>query len=172
MSGGEPQKSFDAKVKSGQAAKKYMFVRLNNSHFAIPLSSVREVLGLTQLSPVPNMPSYFAGLINLRGKIVSAIHLNRSLNFLSEASNSTRRPCVVITEVDGRLFGAIVDEVVEVAAVDSESTDFDVSEIASSNFFSGVIKRVEKPLAPILNLESAFRLSEMLKLESKYLAAG
>ena len=55
--------------------KKFILVKLEKNTFAIALSSVREVMGLTQLSFLPNMPPYFAGLINLRGKIISAIDL-------------------------------------------------------------------------------------------------
>lgn len=72
---------------SGESSKarprKFLFLKLNKQTFAVPLSSVREVLGLGSISPIPNMPAYYAGLINLRGKIVSAVDLIKSLSFFS-----------------------------------------------------------------------------------------
>lgn len=150
-------------------SKKYMFLRLEDKIFAIPLSSVREVLGLGQISSLPNMPSYFAGLINLRGKIVSAVDLKKSLTFISLNSieQTSKRPCIVITEINGRMFGALADDVIEVTAVDASEIDAAVDGLKNREVFMGVVKRAEKPLAPILNLEKALKVNELIALESK-----
>lgn len=151
---------------SGSRARKFMFLRLGSSSFAVPLSSVREVLGFGQVSSLPNMPSYFAGLINLRGKIVSAVHLKKSLNYTAnkDLESSTKRPCVVITEVRGRLFGAIADDVVEVASIPESDIDHGMDQISSKDVFAGIIKRKGAELAPILNLERALKLDELIRL--------
>ncbi len=167
--------SFDDRAISGLqlqvakgSVKKFILVYLGKSPFAVPLGQVREVMGLTQLSPLPNMPPFFAGLINLRGKVISAIDLKKSLVALSLADRNfqSRRPCMVITEISERIFGAIVDDITEVVSVtDSEiAPAAELSELG--HVFSGVIKSEKKPLAPILNLESALRLNELIHLPS------
>lgn len=147
--------------------KKFMFLRLGNATFAIPLSQVREVIGLSQMSSLPNMPDYFAGLLNLRGKIVSAILLRKSLGLNPrelEKHPESKRPCIVITELDGNLYGAIVDDVVEVQAISEADIDMSMEGAKRSEGFAGMIKRQGSGLAPILNLKEALRIHELLQL--------
>lgn len=152
--------------------KKFMFLKLGQSTFALPLSSVREVIGVGQISSLPNMPHYFAGLINLRGKIVSAVDLKKSLNFLTKPQESTqsKRPCVIITEFEGSLFGAIVDDVVEVQAIPHQEIDHEVDGINNREVFAGIIKREGSDLAPILKLDKALQVVELSAINKR--AAG
>lgn len=145
-------------------ARKFMFLRVGARQFAIPLASVREVLALGQLTDLPNMPPYFAGLINLRGKIVSTVHLHRSLKIvLKEAQKQkVKRPCVIITEVEERLFGAIVDDVVEVAAISAAQIDHPAGEKVAEDGVVGIVNREGAELAPILNLKIALRINELM----------
>jgi len=76
-------------------AKKFMFLKVGDNTYALPLNCVREVLGLGQISTLPNMPEYFAGLINLRGKIISAVYLEKSLNFNLTCRNPRTLPQTV-----------------------------------------------------------------------------
>ncbi len=149
-------------------ARKYLLIRLAGNCFAVPLSVVREVVGLPQISELPNMPAFFAGLINLRGKIVSAIRLSKSLENLVQKksfSKKTKRSCVVITDYQTRLFGAIIDDVVSVVSIADESIDHSMDEVAHAEYFTGIIKFENGVLAPILNLEKALRIQELLRIE-------
>lgn len=152
--------------------KKFMFLRLGTSVFALPLSAVREVLGLGQLTPLPNMPPYFAGLVNLRGKIVSAVDLKKSLNFLNTGDRdaNSKRPCVVISEVNGRLYGAITDDVVEVAAVPEKDIEPVEERDNNKDVLSGIIKRNVNgiSLAPVLIIEKALKLEELIPIAANY----
>lgn len=150
--------------------RKFMFLKLGEAKFAIPLSQVREVLGLGQMTSLPNMPSYFAGLINLRGKIVSAVDLRKSLNFVEGTQtpqDSVKRPCVVITEIEGRIFGAIVDDVVEVQAFNESDVDHSVDSLSYKDMFDGLIKFQGASLAPILNLKRALRIDELIVITAR-----
>lgn len=147
-------------------SRKYLLIRLAQSCFAVPLSSVREVMGLPKISPLPNMPFYFAGLINLRGKIVSTIHLQKSLDpVVKKPVSKVKRPCVVIVECQSRLFGAIIDDVVSVVSFAPETIDHAMDDVAHAEYFNGIIKFQNGILAPILNLEKALKFEELIKAE-------
>jgi purine-binding chemotaxis protein CheW len=153
----------DAKTKH----RKFMFLKLGRAVFAVPLAAVREVIALSQLSALPNMPAYFAGLMNLRGKIVSAIHLRKSLVFIEnidESSEGKRRPCVIITEINGQLYGAIVDDVIDVQAIHETDLDHSIDRPRNQETFDGMIKRQGAELAPVLNLKRALRIEELVSL--------
>ena len=46
---------------------------LGDELFALPLLEVREIIGRTDATPVPNMPKYLRGVFNLRGRVVPVI---------------------------------------------------------------------------------------------------
>ncbi len=164
----EPHPHSQGFLAGSEKKKKFILVKLENQIFGIALSNVREVMGLTQLSYLPNMPPYFAGLINLRGKIISAIDLKQSLKSIGFTSTSSpvKRPCVVITEWSGGLYGAMVDDIVEVLSVTDAEMDRSTETLQGATVFAGIIKVSQRPLAPILNLEKALKLDELLQVTS------
>lgn len=63
----------DSKVQK----KKFMILALGESRFAVHLHQVREVIATNQVTILPSMPEYFAGVINLRGRIISTVFLKK-----------------------------------------------------------------------------------------------
>lgn len=142
--------------------KKFMLLRLDDQTFALPLSDVREVLGLVQLSPLPDMPAHFAGLINLRGKVVSAIDLKKSLQCTTTSTEKKiKKSCVIITESNGQFYGAIVDDILEVVSVPEQEIDTNTESLRSKEAFTGLIKNKDRGLAPILNMTKALKINEI-----------
>jgi len=69
---------------------------------------VRDVFVPRGLSRVPLAPPEVAGLLNLRGRIVTAIDLRRRLGI--EARDDAMTPLAVGIEKHGELYGSIVDQ--------------------------------------------------------------
>jgi purine-binding chemotaxis protein CheW len=80
--------------------------------FGLNLDRVRDVFVPRGLSPVPLAPHEVSGLLNLRGRIVTAVDLRRRLGL--GPRNSATPPVAVGIEERGELYGLIVDEVGEV----------------------------------------------------------
>ena len=80
--------------------------------FGLTLDRVRDVFVPRGLSPVPLAPPEVAGLLNLRGRIVTAVDLRRRLGL--GPRNSATSPVAVGIEERGELYGLIVDEVGDV----------------------------------------------------------
>lgn len=59
---------------------RYLIFSLSGEEFAIPLLDVKEVIGPSEATPIPNTPSYFKGIINLRGQVISVMDLRLKLN--------------------------------------------------------------------------------------------
>lgn len=91
---------------------KYLTFRLKNEEYAIPITIVREIVGMLDITPVPNTPPHVKGVVNLRGKIIPVIDLKVRLGL--EETEYTRETCIVVLEIDEALVGAIVDSVNEV----------------------------------------------------------
>lgn len=94
------------------AEGKYLSFKLSSETYAVPIKSVSEIIGLTDITHVPNLPEYMRGIINLRGKVLPVMDLRRK--FALPATQYNRETCVVIVEIWTRKIGLIVDTVREV----------------------------------------------------------
>lgn len=96
---------------------KYLCFLLNNRSYAINISCIKEIMEHTEITPIPMMPEFFLGAINLRGAVVPVIDISNRLGM--GTSQITRRSCIVIVEVKSgneKLdVGVMVDAVSEVA---------------------------------------------------------
>lgn len=109
-------------------AGKYLTFHLGGESYGIDVLSVREIIRLTNITAVPQMPGYVRGVINLRGKIIPVTDLRVRFGFPEAAS--TDLTCIVVVQVklpDGKAtqMGLIVDaveEVVNLAMADIEET--------------------------------------------------
>lgn len=85
--------------------------RLAGSTYGIELDAVREIVPFRGATRLPGAPANVAGLINVRGAIVTVIDLGAQL----EGAPSARdRSSVMLVEYGGKLVGAAVDEVLDV----------------------------------------------------------
>ena len=95
---------------------KYLTVGLANEAYGIAVLKVREIIRLLKITPVPQMPAFVKGVINLRGRVIPIVDLR--VKFGLEAA-FTERTCIVVVQVrpaSGQIvqMGLIVDCVEEV----------------------------------------------------------
>jgi len=100
-------------------AGKYLTVGLDREAYGIAVLKVREIIRMQKITPVPQMPAYVKGVINLRGRVIPVIDLR--LKFGLEAVLADRT-CIVVVQVSLSLeqsvqMGLIVDSVEEVATL-------------------------------------------------------
>lgn len=99
--------------------EKYLTVLLDGEAYGIAALKVREIIRLQKTTPVPQMPEFVKGVINLRGRVIPVTDLR--VKFGLKATDS-ERTCIVIVQVElpgGRTLpmGLIVDTVEEVANI-------------------------------------------------------
>jgi purine-binding chemotaxis protein CheW len=109
-------------------AGKHLTFTLHGESYGIDVLKIREIIRLTEITPVPQMPASVRGVINLRGKIIPIMDLR--LRFGFPEAPSTEEACIIVVQVklaDDRSvqMGLVVDgveEVVNIAAADIEET--------------------------------------------------
>jgi purine-binding chemotaxis protein CheW len=103
----------------------YLTCHLQNSHYAISTDNVLEIFPLPELQIVPETPTDLLGMINLRGKMLPIMHLQRRISKapLICTSNDT----VVVLDCGSSLIGVIVDRVSEVCVLDDAAIDRDLA---------------------------------------------
>jgi purine-binding chemotaxis protein CheW len=98
----------------------YVTVTIGSQLFGLPISRVQDVFVLSQMTRVPLAPDDIAGIINLRGRIVTAIDLRR--RFGTSADDRPAQMAVGI-ENDGEAYGLVIDAVGEVLKLGVETAE-------------------------------------------------
>ncbi len=123
---------------------------LNSQHYALPIQETQEIIRMTNITRVPNTSHYIEGIINLRGRIVPVINLNKRLNLpFTEYDDDTR---VIVVEHNGQQVGMIVDNVQEVGKLRGEEIEPPSVAGEDVGYLKGVVKKGEN-LWLLLNLD-------------------
>ena len=65
--------------------------------YGIELSHVIEIISIQPITPVPALPAYIKGIINLRGKVVPVIDVR--LKFNQEERAYDEKTCIIVTMI-------------------------------------------------------------------------
>ena len=148
---------------------KYLTFQLGQEEFGIRVLKVREIMGIQEITRVPQTPPHVKGVINLRGKVVPVIDLR--LKFGLPAADYTQRTCIIVTEIMGEsgliLVGAIVDgvsEVVNLAASDIEDTP-DFGDDAAGQYLLGMAK-VKGKVKILLDIDKVLCAHDLHQLKA------
>jgi purine-binding chemotaxis protein CheW len=98
----------------------YVTVAIGPQFFGLPIARVQDVFVLNQMTRVPLAPDDIAGVINLRGRIVTAIDLRQRLGLTGDAG---RGQMAVGIESDGESYGLVIDAVGEVLKLGAETAE-------------------------------------------------
>lgn len=154
--GGEPTARLAAVSTIGS---EFVTIRLAGQLLGIPVLSVHDVLNAQKITRVPLAPSWVAGVLNLRGRIVTAINLRERLGFGSRDDGS--RDMSVVIEYRGEPYSLQIDSIGEVLDLSGETLEKNpVTLDPRWREVSRGIFRLEKELLVILDVEKILAFSE------------
>jgi purine-binding chemotaxis protein CheW len=96
---------------------------LSGTAYAVPVTTVKEVLPYEQVTPVPRTPDYLKGVVNIRGTVISVIDFRVLFGLpISEVGKETS---IIVSEIcnpgePAFVFGFIADSVNEVGSLEKE----------------------------------------------------
>lgn len=139
---------------------RFLVFSIGKEEYAIPLQEVREVIAVPDITPTPNSPPHFLGIMNLRGQIISIVDVR--LKFGIKSTN-TEETTVVILDLNGGAIGVVVDSVNSVltASADKLSAPPNLESTKSSEFITSVY-RTENDLILVLDIARALGKEEKL----------
>jgi purine-binding chemotaxis protein CheW len=110
---------------TGTLAGKYLTVCLDHESYAIAVLKVREIIRMQKITPVPQMPEFVKGVINLRGRVIPIIDLRVKFGLKAEFADRT---CIVVVQVklpagQSVQMGLIVDSVEEVVTLNGSEIE-------------------------------------------------
>ncbi|MHA7963829.1 chemotaxis protein CheW [Paenibacillus sp. CAU 1782] len=95
---------------------KYLTFALGSEVYGIEIRHVTEIIGVQSITPVPELPEYIKGIINLRGKIIPVMDVR--LRFRKPFREYNDRTCIIVVDIKEISIGLIVDTVAEVMTIE------------------------------------------------------
>ena len=132
---------------------------MGREEFGIPVTQVREVIRVSEITRVPQAPPHVRGVANLRGRILAVVDLRSRLGLTP--AEPTPRSRIVVVEVRERVLGLLVDAVSQVTKVPVASVVPAPDDVVSTDalYLTGVA-RWETRLIILLDLDKALSPSE------------
>ncbi len=128
---------------------------IGNALCGIDITNIQEInKQTTELTWVPKAPDYVAGVLNLRGMIVTVVDIGKKLGLAPLELNPKSRN--IIVHYHDEQVGILVDQVSEVLSADVENIEPAPANLGNlqGEFFTGVLK-TDKYLIGILDITRA-----------------
>jgi purine-binding chemotaxis protein CheW len=138
--------------------------RIGRETFGLPISIVREIVRVPEITSVPNAPDYIEGVINLRGRIIPIVDLRK--RFGDKAFEANKRNRIVVVEMESRVIGLIVHSASEVLRIPPSEIEapHNVFQEGELNYITGVGK-LNGRLVILLDLSRILQRGELRRLE-------
>ena len=144
---------------------KFMTFRCGKESFAIEIKYVTEIIGIQNITAIPEVADYIKGLINLRGKIIPVIDV--TIRFRKPPFEYTDRTCIIVINVKGTEVGLIIENIAEV--VNIEEKDIlpppTIGPSQEQNKYVYGIGKVENSVKLLLDPEKLIKEEELTNLE-------
>jgi len=139
-------------------------LRIGRETFGLPISMVREIVRVPEITSVPNAPDYIEGVINLRGRIIPVVDLRK--RFGEKATEPDKRNRIVVVEMENRRIGLIVNSASEVLKIPPSEIEQpnNVFQEGELDYITGVGK-LNGRLVILLDLSRVLQRGELGRLD-------
>jgi purine-binding chemotaxis protein CheW len=147
----------------------YFTFRLGSELFAVNIGHVTKILGLPDITRVPNSPKYFKGIINLFGDVLPVF--DGRIKFGFPETKSTRNTCILVFvfELEGHVVssGIIVDSVEKVLTFEPDQIQAPptIGKGFNTEYITGITSFHDE-FVIILNIEKIFSEEEISIINS------
>jgi purine-binding chemotaxis protein CheW len=131
-------------IATSSLSGKYLTIVLADEAYGISVLKVREIIRMQKITPVPQMPEFVKGVINLRGRVIPVVDLRVKFGLRGEF---TERTCIVVVQVEVSSVKTLqmglvvysVEEVLNVTADMIEPTP-EFGTIIDTSYLLGMVK--------------------------------
>lgn len=144
---------------------RYLTFALGEEAFGLEIKNVTEIVGVQPITPIPEVPAYVKGVINLRGKIIPVIDVRA--RFGRDSIPYDDRTCIIVVDILDVCVGLIVDNVAEVITIDDANIvpppDW---RTGAQNRYIKAIGKVGNDVKLLLDCDKLFHNSELADIEN------
>jgi purine-binding chemotaxis protein CheW len=119
---------------------RFLTFSIEKESYGIEIKYVTEIIGIQEITEIPELPKFVKGIINLRGKIIPIMDVR--IRFNKEPKDYNDRTCVIVVDIKDLSIGIVVDSVSEVISIPEQ--DIVEPPQISKGFNNRYIKRIGK----------------------------
>jgi purine-binding chemotaxis protein CheW len=142
---------------------------VGTEEYALDIMRIKEIINPLKITPVPKVPNFIEGVIELRGAILPIVDLRKRFDL--PATPPIRSTKYIIVAIEGRIVGLVVDavgEVLRIARGDVRPTPT-LMEGDAASYFTGVCHHAGR-IIMCLDIDRILSSTEKISLVS--LAGG
>ncbi len=148
---------------------KYLTFSLAKEDYGLEILKVREIIGMMDITAIPQTPAYVKGVINLRGKVIPVI--DPRLKFGLPPMEYGERTCIIVVEVKTQeaalQMGVVVDTVSEVLNINGDDIELAPSfgTRVDTKYILGIAK-ARGTIKILLDIDQVLNPKELAGLEA------
>ena len=108
-------------MKQVSGSAQYLTAYVNDHYIGVAIRNIQDVIGPQAITQIPRARHAIAGVLNLRGRIVTAIDMHERLEELCRGNKESRMG--VIIEAQDELFSLLVDHVEDVMSINDDDIE-------------------------------------------------
>lgn len=139
--------------------------RLANEEYGVDIMRAQEIIMVSKITRMPEVPDYICGLINLRGHVIPIVDLRKRFGLPAKDADEQTR--IIVVNVDSKTVGIVVDAVTEVLRITADQIEPPPTGSAGIDheYIRGIIKRNDK-LIIMLRIEEILSASTLASITS------
>lgn len=147
-------------------SQKYLTFWMDGQLLGVPISYVEQIIGMQEITEIPDYPPYAKGVINLRGSVIPVIDVRLRLGRAQKAYDD--KNCIIVTVMNNTAAGFIVDGVEEVAYIPGEdiSEPPKINDSLTDTCLTGVARQ-ESRLVLLVDTVKLFTDDMMLQITNR-----
>lgn len=143
---------------------KYLTFFCNDQLFGLSIAHVVQIVGMQEITPIPESLDYAKGIIHLRGSIIPVI--DTRLRLKKSETQYDERTCIIISTIGDLTMGFIVDGVDEVINVEKDLIAVPPkSSLDTANRYITGIATIHNKVILIMDIQKLFTASEIEQIE-------
>ena len=152
-----------SKTETGEGAMtEYVTALIGGQLFGLPISRVQDVFMPERLTRVPLALSEIAGVLNLRGRIVTVVDMRTRLGLPKAADG--KPPMAVGVDLRGESYGLLIDQIGEVLRLPEDSReDNPVNLDSRMTKLAGGVHRLDGQLMVVLDVDRVLEMTPEAK---------
>ncbi len=141
---------------SDEMENMYLNVYIGQEVYGIEIRYVLQIVGMQEINPMPEMPAYMKGFINLRGNVIPVVSMRERFGQMDDPY--TERTCIVIAQVGDREIGLIVDAIKETVTIEPEriSPQPTTSSSSSNSYIVGIAQLGNNHVSILIDVQKLF----------------
>ncbi len=134
----------------------YLNFHVSTGVYGVEIRYVLQIVGMQDINPMPEMPAFMKGFINLRGNVIPVVSMRERFGKYEEPY--TERTCIVIVSVGEREIGLIVDAIKETITIEPDkiSPQPTTAQNANNEYIIGIAQLGAGSVSILIDVQKLF----------------